>query len=216
MGGSGELMLGVLMTDSQKLKNNFEHLRECLILVRRDYNTYNALYCDANKELMTATAPTFFTDIGEILQRDWMLQVVKLMDPAVTEVRGEQRENLTIRLVVKQLETEGLLTDEIRNKSKAILHYGKLIKPARNRTLAHRDRQCYFKAYFEGIAMGATTDEQLYEFIENIQSFADLVGSQIGVDPLDFSSSGCKGDAYDLLRCLRESQCAQQGVQPDA
>jgi hypothetical protein len=112
---------------------------------------------------------------------------------------------------VQQLNEEALLTDEIRDISKAILTYGELIKPARNRGLAHRDRQCHF----EGIAMGATTDEQLYDFIENIQRFADLVGTQIGVGPLDFSSSGCEGDVYDLLQCLRESQCAQ-GVQPDA
>lgn len=200
------------MNVSQKLIDDFEQLRECLIAVRRDYNTYNALYCDENKALLTATAPTFFTDIGEILQRDWILQVVKLMDAAVTNVRGEQRENLTIQLVVQQLEREALLTEEIRDKSKAILDYGVLIKPARDRILAHRDRQCHF----EGIAMGTTTDEQLYEFIENIQRFADLVGLQIGVGPLDFSSSGSKGDVYDLLRCLRESQRVEQGVQPDS
>lgn len=188
------------MTISQKLIDDFIQLRECLIIVRRDYNTYNALYCDENSGLLTAVAPTFFTDIGEILQRDWILQVVKLMDPAVTDVRGEKRENLTIQLVVQQLEDEALLTDEIRENAKALLDYGEFIKPARHRILTHRDRQCHF----EGIAMGATTDEQLYEFIENIQHFADLVGIQIGIGPLDFSSSGCTGDVYDLLRCLHE------------
>ena len=170
------------MTISQKLIEDFNQLRECLTIVRRDYNTYNALYCDENKGLLAAIAPTFFTDIGEILQRDWILQVVKLMDPAVTNSRGEQRENLTIQLVVQQLEAEALLTDDIRENAKALLDYGEFIKPARNRILAHRDRQCHF----EGIAMGATTDEQLYEFIENIQRFADLVGIQIGVGPLGF------------------------------
>lgn len=190
------------MAVSQKLIDDFEQLRECLIVIRRDYNTYNALYCDASMALLTATAPVFFADIGEILQRDWILQVVKLMDPAVTNVRGEQRENLTIQLVVQQLNIEALITDAIRLTSKAILDYGELIKPLRNSTLAHRDRECHFK----GIVMGATTDEQLYEFIENIQRFADLVGVQIGVGPLDFSSTGCKGDIYDFLRCLRESQ----------
>lgn len=192
------------MTISPRLIDDFKQLRECLTIVRRDYNTYNALYCHENRGLLTAIAPKFFTDIGEILQRDWILQVVKLMDPAVTDVRGEKRENLTICLVVQQLEDEAILTDEIRKNAKALLDYGEFIKPARHRILAHRDRQCHF----EGIAMGATTDDQLYEFIENIQRFSDLVGIQIGVGPLDFSSSGCTGDVYDLLRCLRESRRA--------
>ena len=182
------------MTIPQKLIDDFEQLRECLINVRRDYNTYNALYCDENRALLTAIAPAFFTDIAEILQRDWILQVVKLMDPATTNVRGEDRENLTIQLVNQQLEGEALLTNEICDKVKAILDYGDLIKPARNRILAHRDHRCHF----EGIVNGETTKEQLNEFIENMQLYSDLVGIHIGVGPLDFSSSGCRGDVYDL------------------
>lgn len=194
------------MTVPQKLIDDFEQLRECLIIIRRDYNTYNALFRDENKSLLTAVAPTFFTDIAEILQRDWILQVVKLMDPAVTCIRGkgrdEKRENLTIQLINQRLEGECLLTDEIRNRSQAILDYGEHLKLARNRILAHRDRECHF----EGVPMGATTNEQLAEFMQNIQVYSDLVGIQVGVGPLDFSSSGCKGDVLDLLRHLRKSQ----------
>lgn len=187
------------MNTSPKLIDDFEQLRECLIIIRRDYNTYNALYCEENRALLTAIAPTFFTDIGEILQRDWILQVGKLMDSATIKVHGACRENLTIHLVIQQLKDESLLTAEIHDKAKAILGYGEIIKPARDRILAHRDRI----SHFEGIAMGQTTDERLYEFIENIQHFTDLVGNQIGIGPLDFSSSGCKGDVYDLLCCLQ-------------
>lgn len=199
------------MAVSQKLIDDFEQLRECLINVRRDYNTYNALYCDENRALLTAIAPTFFTDVARILQRDWILQVVKLMDPVVTTVRGKDRENLTVQLINHQLEGQSLLNDEIRNCAKAILEYGKLLKPARHRVLAHRDRECHF----EGVVMGATTDEQLKGFVQNIQNYSDLVGIQIGVGPLDFSSSGCKGDVYDLLKFLRKSQSAQPSIPPD-
>lgn len=204
--------LGAPMTVPKKLIDDFEELRECLINVRRDYNTYNALYCDENRSLLTAIAPTFFTDVAEILQRDWILQVVKLMDPAVTAVRGKDRENLTVQLLYQQLEDESLLTDEIRSRAKAILDYGELLKPARHRILAHRDREHHFK----GIVMGVTTNEQLKEFVQNIQDYSDLVGIQIGVGPLDFSSSGCKGDVYDLLQYLRKSQRAQPIIPPSA
>lgn len=199
------------MTIPQKIVSDFEQLRECLINLRRDYNTYNALYCEENRLLLSAVAPTFFTDIAEILQRDWILQTVKLMDPAETTVGGKVRENLTVKLINKQLEDQSLLTDEIRKRAKAILDFGELLKPARHRILAHRDRECHF----EGVVMGATTEEQLQEFVENVQLYSDLVGIQIGVGPLDFSSSGCTGDVYDLLQHLRESQRAQPIVPQD-
>jgi hypothetical protein len=185
----------------QKLIYDFEQLRECMMIVRRDYNTYTALYSDENRSLLTAIAPTFFTDVAEILQRDWILQTVKLMDPATTNVRGESRENLTIQLVSQQLEAEALVTGDIRDKEKAILEFGEMLKLARNRILAHRDRL----SHYGGLAMGATSDEQCNAFINDIQSYSDLVGNQIGIGPLDFSSSGCKGDVHDLLKHMRMS-----------
>jgi hypothetical protein len=199
------------MTNSQKLIDDFKQLRECFIILRRDFNTYNALFCDENRSLLTAVAPTFFSDISEILQRDWILQVVKLMDAAVTNVRGKNRENLTIKLINEQLENESLITEEIRIKTEEILEYGNFLTPARHRSLAHRDRECHV----ENIPLGATTAEQLELFIKNIQVYSDLVGIQIGVGPLDFSSSGCRGDVYDFLRYLRKGQNAQPKNQAD-
>jgi len=194
------------MTIPHKLISDFEQLRECLMIIRRDYNTYAALYCDENRSLLSAIAPTFFTDAAEILQRDWILQTVKLMDPATTKVSGETRENLTIQLLSQQLEAESLLTGDIRDKEKAILEFGEMLKPARNRILAHRDRL----SHCEGAGMGATTDAQLSAFIQDIQIYSDLIGNQIGVGPLDFSSSGCKGDVHDLLQHLRMSVAGQE------
>lgn len=196
------------MEITQGLLDDHEQLRECMIIIRRDYNTYTALYCDENSLLLGATAPTFFTDLAEILQRDWILQVVKLMDPAETKIKGGKRENLTIRLVSQQLDKESLLTVDISEKEKAILDFGELLKPARDRILAHRDRHCHY----EGLAMGATTDAQLNSFIQDIQDYCDLVGIQIGVGPLDFSASGCEGDVLDLLKHLRMSVARAGGV----
>jgi hypothetical protein len=183
-----------------KLQNDFEMLREHCIIIRRNFNTYNALFFSDSDDLLIKTALTFFNDIAEIMQRDWILQVCKLMDPAVTKRKGTVLENISIELINSQLENEGLMRQEISSISDALLAYGKKIVPARNKRLAHFDRD----HQISGAILGATTEKELEAFMENIQKYCDAVGRAIGLDPLDFTSSSCPGDVHDLLRVLRD------------
>ncbi len=41
-------------------------------------------------------------------------------------------------------------------------------------------------------------------FFENLQNYFDVVGNAIGVGPLDFSNSSCRGDVHDLIKVLRK------------
>jgi len=65
-----------------KLQKDFEMLKEHCIIIRRDFNTYNALFFSGSDDQLRKAASTFFIDIAEIMQRDWILQACKLMDPA--------------------------------------------------------------------------------------------------------------------------------------
>ncbi len=183
-----------------KLQNDFEMLREHCIIIRRNFNTYNALFFSDSDDLLIKTALTFFNDIAEIMQRDWILQVCKLMDPAVTKRKGTVLENISIELINSQLENEGLMRQEISSISDALLAYGKKIVSARNKRLAHFDRE----HQISGAILGATTEKELEAFMENIQKYCDAVGRTIGLGPLDFTSSSCPGDVHDLLRVLRD------------
>lgn len=190
----------VMSMGKMKLQNDFEMLREHCIIIRRNFNTYNALFFSDSDDLLIKTALTFFNDIAEIMQRDWILQVCKLMDPAVTKRKGTVLENISIELINSQLENEGLMRQEISSISDALLAYGKKIVPARNKRLAHFDRD----HQISGSILGATTEKELEAFMENIQKYCDAVGRAIGLDPLDFTSSSCPGDVHDLLRVLRD------------
>ena len=191
-----------VMSIPDKLIQDFTALRDILIIIRRDYNTYDSLYRDENQLLLSLVAPTFFSDIAEILNRDWNLLVGKIMDPAETTVKNEKRENLTIRLINAQLKDVGLLSDEIYSVSSSILNYGESLKPARDKLLALFDRDIALS----GKELGGTSKEDFDSFLENIQIYSDLVGTQIGVGPLDFSCSSCSGDVYDLLKYLRKGE----------
>ncbi len=181
-----------------KLQNDFEMLREHCIIIRRDYNTYYDLFFSGSDELLIKAASTFFSDIAEIMLRDWILQVCKLMDPAGTSRKEKDLENISIKLINSQLEDEGLMNQEISHISDSLLAYGERIIPARHKRLAHFDRE--HQIY--GTVLGATTQEELKSFIENIQKYCDTVGRAIGLGPLDFSSSSCSGDVHDLLKIL--------------
>jgi hypothetical protein len=187
-----------------KMVGDFELLREHCIKLRQSYNTYTQLYNEDNRALLRDVAATFFSDIAEIMNRDWILQVCKLMDPALTKRKRSVLENITIKLIDGQLEGCRSSNQEIRDLSRDLLEFGEKLKPARNKRIAHYDRE----HQINNITLGITTEEELFSFLHNIQKYCDEVGIAIGVGPLDFSGSGCKGDVLDLLKYLERRENA--------
>ncbi|NVJ47793.1 MAG: hypothetical protein HWE07_11725 [Cytophagia bacterium] len=178
----------------EKLKKDFEALRNHCSKILQEYNLYTNLFCEQNKDILSKVAATFFTDIAEIIHRDWKLQVCKIMDRY--EMHG--KENITIDLINKQLNDAGLTTNEIEQISEQLKEYGKKIKPARNKRIAHFDRA----AQLSGQPLGGTSETELIEFLNNMQCYCDLVGNSIGIGPLGLSCSGCVGDELDLVKYL--------------
>ena len=185
--------------NSEKLDKDFEIIREHCIEIRCNYNTYTNLFCDENRTVLSKAAPTFFTDVAAIMHRDWVLQVCKLMDPASTRRRGQVLENLTLKLINEQLVEKGLMTPEIKSVSDRILIYGDKLTPARNKRIAHCDREHQINA----VVLGETPESVLFAFLDDIQRYCDLVGIAVGFGPLDFTSSSCPGDALDLIKILK-------------
>ncbi len=190
-------MLANIMIED--LKQDFELLRDHCIYIRQSYNTYTDLFNEENEKLLSCVAATFFTDIAKILQRDWMLQVCKLGDPAETTRKKEKFQNITIALIDKKLKECDLLNNEIQKHSLGIFDYCNKVKPARHKRIAHFDRE----HQLNGKVLGETTEDELQKFLCDIQQYCDEVGTVIGLGPLDFTGSGCEGDVLDLLKVLR-------------
>jgi len=191
------------MSDS-KLVQDFKHLRTHCIKLKHSFVTYNRLFNESNRDLLGAVAPTFFSDIAEIMHRDWVLQACKLMDPSDTKRKGMILENITIKLINKQLDSSGLLSTTISSLADSLLVYGEKIKPARDKRIAHFDRDHQLSENL----LGSTSELELAEFITNLQEYCDQVGIALGIGPLDFGSGGCKGDVLDLLKCLKQARGA--------
>ena len=196
----------VAMSDLQKM---FEAFRREAEWLRNCYNIYIHLY-EADGEtddVLKRTAGWFFWDLNRILIEYIFLQVGKLTDPAQTSVKGGKRDNLTINHIDARLEAQGLLTKQIRCLSKKLLGYGEKVVVARNKLIAHLDRD----AVLTGTGLGAHTEEEMVQFYDNLQKYCDAVGNVVGAGPSDFSTQPGSGDVVDLLSALKRSNKASGG-----
>lgn len=182
-------------TGLDKLIQDFEFFREHCIQIRKEYNIYSNLFCEENRDVLSKVAATFFTDIAEIIHRDWKLQVCKIMDKA--SING--RENITLDLINKQLDDTSKNTQEIRDTYTHLKRFGKKLAAARNKHLAHFDRKFQIK----GQPLGGTSEKDLSNFLNDMQRYCDQVGKAIDLGTLDFSCSACAGDELDLLKNLK-------------
>ena len=94
------------------------------------------------------------------------------------------------------------MTEEVREYSVELLCYHELVKDSRNKIISHLDR----KTILDGLPIGEHSAEEVTSFFENLQKYADAVGTAVGVGPSDFRSIRGKGDVLDLIGALKRVQ----------
>lgn len=182
-----------------RAKGAFNAFRVESIWVRTVFDTATALYSSGpdTESLLRRTAPQFFGDLNSILVEYWVLVVCRITDPEKTGGRA----NLTVRNLVSELEALGLLTQAIQDEATGLQVYRDIINGSRNRVVSHADKETFLQPALLG-AHGAVDIEA---FLQHLQDFNDLVGETLGEGPLDFEGTSGPGDAYDLLKALRNA-----------
>ena len=104
----------------------------------------------------------------------------------------------------QRLDPERLEADDSREVDGRHNAYGELLKPARNKIVAHSD----LEVHVDSTALGAHGEDVMVKFFENLQAYFDAVGNAIGVGPLDFRHAPGPGDVIDLVRKLNEADAA--------
>lgn len=123
--------------------------------------------------------------------------VCRLTDPATSF----GRENLTAANLVASLEELKLMSEEVQNRVDGLQRYRNLLNGARNRAISHADKATFLQPEL----LGEHQEHQIADFLEDLQQFNDLVGIALGEGPLDFRGTSGPGDAYDLIRVLRNA-----------
>lgn len=134
-------------------------------------------------------------DFSIVSQEYFAVLVGRLTDPAS---KGKYA-NLSVDYVLAQLDSLDLSTEAIGQIADDINLYSKNTLEARNKLVAHRDRDTILnpRPPKEWPKIEAT------QFVRNINSFCNLVAVQLELEPLDFLATPAKGDAIDLIKFLK-------------
>lgn len=184
------------------LRDEFIKLRDQAIWLRQTVNTFNYLFDSApeTQRILKESAGLFFDDLNKMMQEYAVLLVCRLTGPA--ESFGKA--NLSTRRFTTLIRDRGFLTPEIERLDAALREYGELLKPARNKIIAHSD----LEVHVNSIELGAHGEEVMVEFFENLQAYFDAVGNAISVGPLDFRHTPGAGDVIDLVAKLKKANDA--------
>jgi hypothetical protein len=125
------------------------------------------------------------------------LQACKLTDSAETS----GKKNLTFEQVNLMLDANGLLTDEIRAITARMKRYRDLVVKSRHWMISHLD----LTAVMAEESVGAHDKEDWADFLSSMYKYTDVVGSAVGVGPLDYKGASGPGDANDLIMHLENS-----------
>ena len=181
------------------LQDEFIKLREQAIWLRQTINTFDGLFISDPKteRILRESASLFFTDLYTIMQEYAILLVCRLTGPA--ESFGKA--NLSTQRFTALMRQSGCLTPEIERLDASLTAYGELLKPARNKIIAHSD----LEVHLDDIVLGTHDDEVMVEFFQNLQAYFDATGNAVGVGPLDFRNTPGAGDVIDLVRNLKRA-----------
>lgn len=179
-----------------------KNFRDYFIGLKTKLNTYEELFeNDKAKFLMENTAKSFFLDFNEIIVSYLLLEFAKITDHESSIVKGGKRENFTVENLINAIEwpdnIKGRL-EELKNETK---RFHSLIETARNRQLAHYDKESYLR----NIVLGDFTSEEGMKFIKALEEICNITfqacfGTIVG----DIVVS-MPGDVQELKNALRKA-----------
>ena len=181
------------------LQDEFIKLRDEAIWLRQIVNTFNCLF-DSGPEterILKESACLFFGDLNTMMREYTILLVCRLTGPA----QSFGKANLSTQRFTMLMRDRECLTSEIECLDARLREYGELLKPARDKIIAHSD----LEVHVNSTALGAHGEEVVVEFLEDLQEYFDAVGNVIDVGPLDFRYTPGTGDVIDLVRKLKKA-----------
>ena len=154
------------------------------------------------ERILKESAGLFFGDLNTMMQEYAILLACRLTGPA----QSFGKANLSTQRFTMLMRDRECLTSEIECLDARLREYGELLKPARDKIIAHSD----LVVHVNSTALGAHGEEVMVQFLEDLQAYFDAVGNAVGVGPLDFQHIPGPGDVIDLVRKLERANDAAQ------
>jgi hypothetical protein len=153
---------------------------------------------DEGRKLMEQTAISFFTDINDILIKYFILETAKITDPAVT---NKKYENFTIANMLETINWPESVACDLNRLNQGVAHFRKNIEGARNKLLAHYDKNTFMSDKVLG-TFPEGDDEKFIKALEEMcnvlhqASFDRIFGDIVVAMP---------GDVLDLKKTLKRA-----------
>lgn len=174
-----------------------------LRVVRHDFK--ELFENEKSKILMERIAPSFFADLNRILHSYLLLEFVKITDRA-TSGRREQ-ENFTVDNLIASINWPQDVREKLRSLSDKAKAFGRRILDARNKLIAHIDKE----VFLTDTILGEFPEGEDEVFLRTLEEVCDithelcfgLIFGQINVvkpgDVINFKTALAKAVAFDDL-----------------
>lgn len=147
------------------------------------------------RTLMEKTSPSFFLDMGQVLAEYVVLAACRITDPA------NGGKNFTIEYFVDSFSPNSPTFQQLEQFEQTMYKLRDKIKPARNKLIAHADRNAIRK----GVPLGYATWPEWDEFWSALTTFVRVLNEKVLGTPYEIDIAGVPGDAEMLLKALSQS-----------
>jgi len=182
--------------------NEYQNLVECfcgkVFYIKSLYYIQEELFEKGNSELLKQTAPNFFSDLNLLIVNNIILEMAKITDPSV-DTKGNN--NLSISNIIESIEWSPEVKDKLNNLNIFFIRFRKYINKARNKVIAHNDRNTYLK----DISLGAFPLEDGAAFFDKIIEFCGTCHEAVCGNILGDVYLGQSGDVLDLKKTLQKA-----------
>lgn len=153
---------------------------------------------DEGRKLMEQTAVSFFTDINDILVKYFILETAKITDPAVT---NKKFENFTIANLLETVDWPENVADDLARLNRVIKRFRKRIKKARDKLLAHYDKN----TFMSGTVLGEFPEGDDEKFMQALEEMCNVLHKAAFGEIFGDIVVGMPGDVFDLKKALKKA-----------
>jgi len=163
------------------------------------YKQYFILYesGEVRLELLEKIAPDFFRNLQIILKDDIFLNICKITDPACCGKRG----NLTIKYILKQIESKTLEELKLNELSDKIHKFRDYIVEARNKIIGHLDCE----TITSNRSLGGFPKTASDDFWIDLQEFVNRIHKHYLDDAFTLDPIPTTDNAEDLVLALKKA-----------
>jgi hypothetical protein len=147
--------------------------------------------------LMERTAPSFFADLSTVLHNYLLLEFVKITDPA----KSGKKENFTLDNLIESIDWPQDTRERLRSLSEKTKGFRKHTLDARNKLLAHTDKEVFLTE----TSLGEFPEREDEVFLRTLEEVCDITHELCFNRIFGHIVVAKAGDVVNFKRALRNA-----------